>query len=383
MKRLILITVLISGFVLCNYAQNELEREILGIRDSSEIIVRNSRKLVNTRLHEHNFNDLYKIIAYAKTNIDRYSYIAFFPWEEQVLSILSGETDYFFISAIDDKFNSYAIHPQEDYLGQYAISVMIGEKDLWKGWYNDLVLNDEKKQVIRVFLGAIGLFDDQIGNQKIVNSFLKEYPNSEYKKYVSSFKKSFNFGSFEFEFGGGIWKMNGDLTQYVSPSSAFSFGMGGFSNRLYWSLYFMGANQTNLLTPMVFTDDKDKQYALNKGEDLSLTNYGLKIGWLVYRNNWVKVYPITYLSGLSLELSAKEGRNDESVTLNSALGLGAGLCSDFDIIRWDVKDMQSSARSHLGLRLSAGYQSYIAGKKYLDSNGYYCTVSLVWWLGTL
>jgi hypothetical protein len=383
MKKIIFVTIFLSVFVFRNYAQNDLEKEIMSVSDSSEMIVRNSRKLVNTKLHEHNFKDIPKIIAYAKTNADRYQYIAFYPWEEQVLSLLAEDLDYFFISATDDKFNAYAIQPPVDYMGQYAISIITGEKDLWIGWYNDLDISDEKKQVVRIFLGAIGLFDDDIENKKVLNKFLREYPNSEYKKYVSSFKNSFFEGSFEFEFGGGIWSLNGDLTQYVTPKSAFCLGMGGFVNRFYWSLHLISAGNTDLMTPLTISSN-DVEYNLESGENLSLISCGGRFGWLCYRNSWVKVFPVADIAGLSLELPALDGRNDETVTITSNWALGAGLCSDFDIIHWMGKEPQSKDMPfHLGLRLSAGYQSYLSSKKNIGGNGYYCTASLFWSIGTM
>lgn len=383
MRKLLLLPIFTLFIVIFSYSQNELEKEILGIKDSSELIVRNSRKLVNTRLHEGKYNDLINIISYAKANIDKNSYIAFYPWEEQVMSILSGDVSYFCISAADDNFNNYAIQPQDDYLGQYAISIINENKETWKDWFNTLLLDDEKKQVIRIFLGVIGLYDSPLENQKLVSRFLKEYPTSAYKKYVSSFKRSFKVGTFEYEFGGGIWKLNGGLTQYISPSSAIFFGMGGFSNRFYWDFFFMGANETDLLSSILVTDENNNQYMVNSGEGLSLINAGMKFGWLVYRNDWVKLYPIATISGSSLDLPTQEGRNSESIILNSTFNLGAGICTDFDIIHWTMKNYYSSAQSHLGIRLSAGYQSYLASKKYIGGSGYYCTASLVWWIGKM
>jgi hypothetical protein len=382
MKKLFLL-IITSSFLLTGFSQNDLAKEILGVKDSSELIVRNSRKLVNNRLHEHNFTDLTKIITYANEHIDRNSYIAFYPWEEQVLSILSGDIDNFFLSVTNDKFNNYAISPQEDYLGQYAISLIREDKENKIIWFDNLLLDDEKKQVIRIFLGAVGLYDDPPENQKLLSHFLKKYPNSNYYKYVSSYKQTFDYGTFDFEFGGGVWKLNGGITQLVDPTSAFYFGMGGFLNRFYWSLFMMGANETKLQSTLLVKNDNDEQFTLNPGEDLSLINGGLKLGYLICRNKWLKLYPVATFTGTSLDLSSKEGRNSESITLNSTFGLGAGLCSDFDLIHWNATNSYSSNTAHLGIRLSVGYQSYIAGKKYIGGSGYYGTASLVWWVGKI
>lgn len=91
-------------------------KEIMGVRDSSETIIRNSRQLLNNRLNERKLDDITKIIASAKTLIDKYQYLAFYLWEEQVLSLVAADLDYLFIAMQSKLANPYVIRPREDYI---------------------------------------------------------------------------------------------------------------------------------------------------------------------------------------------------------------------------------------------------------------------------
>jgi hypothetical protein len=380
MKRILFIILIFALNTGTALAQIDLEKEIMGVRDSSEFIIKNSRQLVNNRLNERKLNDITKIIAYAKTSIDKYQYLAFYPWEEQVLSLVAGDLDYLFIALTDKIENPYVIRPKEDYIGQLAISIVLEEKTLWKKWYEGLDLPEEKKMAVRVLLGAIQLYDDPYENQKVAKSFLKKYPNSEYADFVRENKSSFNTGSWEYEMGGGIWNLGGEWSDIALPNGQLSMGTGGYFNRVYWAVYFMGGLGNELLSPILLVDTDNNYYNLDAGERVSIYNVGLKLGYSVYQSDRVKIAPITYISGTGVDLPYKKGRNEESITINSAFTTGLGVNADFDLIRWKLKDPYLSGKSHLGLRLSAGYLTHLASKKYYDGNSYYCTASLLWWL---
>lgn len=380
MKRILFFVLFFTLTTGSIYAQTDLMKEILGVRDSSETIIRNSRQLLNNRLNERKLDDITKIIASAKTSIDKYQYLAFYPWEEQALSLVAADLDYLFIAMQSQLENPYVIRPREDYIGQLAISIILEEKQLWKNWYEDLDLPEEKKMALRVLLGAIQLYDNQYENQKIAKDFLKKYPNSDYANFVRENKSSFNTGSWEYEMGGGIWNLSGDWSDIALPNGQLTIGTGGYFNRVYWSAYFMGGLGNELLIPILLVDSDDNYYNLEAGERVSIYNAGLKLGYSVFHSDRVKITPITYISGTGIDLPYKKGRNDESITINAAFTTGVGVNTDFDLIRWKFKDPYLSGKSHLGLRLSAGYLTHLASKKYYDGTSFYCSASLLWWL---
>jgi len=382
-KKPILLFLLVLGMTLNLYSQNDLAKLILEMRDSSEIIVKNSRKLINTKLHENQLSEIPPIIAYCDQTVDRYSYIAFYPWEKQVLYLLANDLDNFFTAVADTAFNSYAIPPTADYLGQYAVSLLIKDRQEKQEWYSLLDLPEEKKLTIRIMLGAINVFDDDLENKRIVNLFIKKYQDSKYLSFVTSYKNSFQSGTFEFEFGGGYYQLNGPVSNLVKPDHAFYFGMGGFSNKVYWSLYFLGAANTTLILPYTFTSSSGETYSLTQGEDLSHLDFGLKLGYLVYKSNRVKLFPLCSVSANTFEMPIKTGRNEEGVSINSSFNLGLGVCSDFDLFRWKSTSMETNTTSHLGLRISAGYHTMLTKNTLFQGNGYSATISLLWWFGSL
>jgi hypothetical protein len=381
MKRILFFVLFFTLTTGSIYAQTDLMKEIMGVRDSSETIIRNSRQLLNNRLNERKLDDITKIIASAKTSIDKYQYLAFYPWEEQVLSLVAADLDYLFIAMQSKLTNPYVIRPREDYIGQLAISIILEEKPLWKSWYEGLDLPEEKKMAVLVLLGAIQLYDNPYENQKIAKDFLKKYPTSDYADFVRENKSSFNTGSWEYEMGGGIWNLSGDWSDIALPNGQLTMGTGGYFNRVYWSVFFMGGLGCELLYDATIVDSDNNYYHLDAGERVSILNAGLKLGYSVYRSNRVKITPITYISGTGIDLPYKKGRNEESITINSAFTTGLGVNADFDLIRWQLKDPYLSGKSHLGLRLSTGYLTHLASKKYYDGTSFYCSASLLWWLG--
>ncbi len=382
-KKLILLIVLALGSISSLFSQNDLAKIILEMRDSSETIVRNSRKLIKAKLHENQFSEIPEIIAYCEKNVDRYSYIAFYPWEKQVLYLLTNDLDRFFASVADTTFNNYAIPPTSDYMGQYAVSLLLKEQTKRQEWYNSLDLPEEKKWIIRILLGAIKVFDDNLENKSIVQHFIKKYPDSQYLPFAKSYKNSFHSGTFEFEFGGGYYQLTGPVSNLLKPNHAFYFGMGGFANRAYWSLYFLGAAKTNLLLPYSFTTSSGEAYSLNQGEEVSHLNFGLKLGYLLYRSNRVKLYPFGSISANTFEMPEQVDRNEETVSVNTSFCLGLGVCSDFDLFRWKNISMETTSTSHLGLRLSGGYQTMITNNTMFRGNGVQAMASLIWWIGDL
>jgi hypothetical protein len=381
MKRILFFVLFFTLTTGSIYAQTDLMKEIMGVRDSSETIIRNSRQLLNNRLNERKLDDITKIIASAKTSIDKYQYLAFYPWEEQVLSLVAADLDYLFIAMQSKLANPYVIRPREDYIGQLAISIILEEKPLWKSWYEGLDLPEEKKMAVRVLLGAIQLYDNTYENHKIAKDFLKKYPTSDYADFVRENKSSFNTGSWEYEMGGGIWNLSGDWSDIALPNGQLTMGTGGYFNRVYWSAYFMGGLGCELLYDATIVDSDNNYYHLDAGERVSIYNAGVKLGYSVYRSNRVKITPITYISGTGVDLPYKKGRNENSITINSAFTTGLGVNADFDLIRWQLKDPYLSGKSHLGLRLSTGYLTHLASKKYYDGTSFYCSASLLWWLG--
>lgn len=381
MKRILFFVLFFTLTTGSIYAQTDLMKEIMGVRDSSETIIRNSRQLLNNRLNERKLDDITKIIASAKTSIDKYQYLAFYPWEEQVLSLVAADLDYLFIAMQSKLANPYVIRPREDYIGQLAISIILEEKQLWKSWYEGLDLPVEKKMAVRVLLGAIQLYDNTYENHKIAKDFLKKYPTSDYADFVRENKSSFNTGSWEYEMGGGIWNLSGDWSDIALPNGQLTIGTGGYFNRVYWSAYFMGGLGCELLYDATIVDSDNNYYHLDAGERVSILNAGLKLGYSVYRSNRVKITPITYISGTGVDLPYQKDRNENSITINSAFTTGLGVNADFDLIRWQLKDPYLSGKSHLGLRLSTGYLTHLASKKYYDGTSFYCSASLLWWLG--
>lgn len=364
-------------------AQFDLEKEILGACDSSEIIINKGRNLANNKLNNRDFSNLLEIIDYTRVHSDQNKYIAFYPVEEQLFCLLSGDLDRFFVVATKNIADPYVVHPQTDYLASFACSIILEEKDVWKKWYEELSIEPDKKQTLRVFLGYIGLYDEQFENRAEVKSFSKKYPESEYKEYVSRYKNNFNSGSFEYHLGGGLNSLYGDVLDLIESSKGtLSMGLDFSVNRFFMGIMFYGSNG-KIQDSYNVSPKQGDDFILYKGDIISILNAGSRLGWIIFQKNRIRITPTLDISGFSISSSIENDRNDESVSINTSFGLGAGVLADFSLFSWNVSNSSyyydySFIRSSIALRFTADYQKFLVGKKSLGGSGLTTAATLVW-----
>lgn len=380
-RKTIFMTLMVC-FALHAEAQTDLQSEILMVKDSTALYIRSSRELVMQRIGDKLYDDLLQIVDFAtakaktlsQTN-DTTNIMAFYPFEIQLLCLLNGNTSRFFRETmqypqITNKYEQLPI-TNISYLALYQI---IENKEHWKKWYSNLDVENEDKAVMRLFLGMIGLFNDDFENHELYRSYTKTHPNSQYANFVKFAKNKLNYTRLDFAVSGGVINLKGDITQLIAPRGIFAAEMLYRINRHVFGASLMGASSDSQ-NDLTITSKDEVTYNITKGERLSASYYQITYGWTVIHTRIFAVYPSVAVGSFSVSLPPLKDRNKESITFNNTLSLGGGINADISLYK--VKSKQSMMQPRLLLRLSANYNSYISSSNKLGGRGFVALASLV------
>lgn len=382
MKRLTttFLSILLTLSVFCQ-TNTEIRASKQAAAKANEALILKNRQLVIQQLNEQNYTGLLSIVDETNSLIDTSLHTAFYTWEIQLLSVLSDNLDRFFAVTINFPSIYQSIEPCYDNLGYIAISKINGNEAYWKNWYNQQTRTDEEMQVLRIFLGSIGLYPDNPENRKIVKEFRKEYPTTEYMDFVDLRAPLFATGSWNINVGYGFIGLNGDVSKLTKLGSSFTMGTGGLFNRLFLAVFFTTGKSKLLYSIEGITPDSGSDFDVAKGEKLNYMCIGAKFGWQIYKGQFIKIIPNISVSSLSINIPAVKNRNNDPYTLNAAAGFGAGVIADFDIFNWKSKPQYGqSTCSHLGIRLGVSYNQYIS-RDDLDGSSLELEAAFIWWIG--
>lgn len=349
--------------------------------DTTLTAIKNARRQIINLLESNKYEHLLQIVEETNKKIDTTSYLAFYPWEVQVLSVLQENTEYFLNISAKSPRTYVTMGFKYDDLGYTGISKILENRERWIEWYESQPLDDEEQQVVRIFLGTIGFYDNNTENKKISKDFLIKYPDSQYAEFVEVRSTLFSSTSWDCHVGYGYISLQGNLRKLTNPTGALLLGTGGFINRFYISVFFLAGSST-ILYGQTVTPSTGAQFTIEQGDELRYMNIGAKLGWLGYGGKHIKLYPTFNISSLSINAPPKIDRNKEAHTVNATTGLGVGLNMDFDIISKNHNPKYGKpTASHFGVRLSTNFTKHLASSSNLDGSSLGAEASLVWWIG--
>lgn len=392
MKKIFLTAIAVITVILDSFATNTIKEnaepvdtidllsEIVGEGNSNTtLLVVAYRQQALSQIENRDYSKLVSIIENSESKIDTSKTIVFFPYEKALMCLLANDIDKLFEVFGNFKYNVYAETPSAIVISDEAEAIIKDNAEQWIEWYNNLEYSDEERRSIRLLLGAAGLFEDNYQNQKEARILIRKYPESKFKGYAKSLKNSFISASWDFALGAGVNNLNGDISNLVDPSTMFNLETGFFLNRFYLAVSIQpSAAKIKLPTVVIPEDDYLNSFFLEEGDKLSLTNVKFKFGWMVFHNEWMRVYPTFNISGHSVSVPTKDDRNEDPIKINSCTGVGAGINADFGIINWVTKD--ALFKSHIGIRININGESYIADDNSLGGYGMPCSASLIWWV---
>jgi len=179
MKNLLIAAIFLS-FSISALSQTDIKKEIISFTDSTEILIRNGRRLVAEKTIKGDREGAIKIFNYLKENVDK-EYMIFYPDEEIILSIANSNFAQFLYAA--KNYNSL-LEGKTKYEGiedvmEPVYQFMTHEISLIKNDLEISSLNDEEKQLIRIYLSYYE-GKDKLESNKEIKKYKKAFPDSDY-----------------------------------------------------------------------------------------------------------------------------------------------------------------------------------------------------------
>ena len=193
-NNLLPILFLIIPFI--TFSQEDIKQQILGYTDSTEVMIRNGRKLVVDKTIRGDNAGATETINYLKKTIDK-EYVIFYPTEELLLALANSNFEQFLFTAAN--FNNLLEEKtkqiQLDYISGQIHNFLNQEITLIRKDLENSNLNTEDKRFIELYINFYEGQDNYVLN-KSIKSFQKTYPDSEYNSFFDLIKNSIAYMGF-------------------------------------------------------------------------------------------------------------------------------------------------------------------------------------------
>ncbi|MCG6190151.1 hypothetical protein [Maribellus maritimus] len=383
MKQYIILFLLVF-FTLTTIAQDDIKKEIIAFTDSTELIIRNGRKLLADKTISGDHDGAVSTLNYLKNTVDE-KYIVLYPAEEILFSLANRNFELFLYNAknwdslLEGKVQTFQVESISDQIHQYLGTEMsFIMEDLDKSQ-----LSEADKKVIRLYIRYY-MNDDYSELNKSLKNYVKGNPDSEYVVFINQLRQLTFTGRMNFCLGYGNEFLNGNITDnFDSHMHIMNFEIDGFLNRLYLSLFMSGS-----VSREVSINDlpvKDKNWTHPAGDKISSLKYGLKIGQSLYSTDKVNFYPYLVIGGYEINSQSSLADDNDSEPKNNLIGTfcpGVGASCDFVLKKWQSKNIYSPG-GFLFIRPSVGYDYFLSNKEISKGGDLYFTISLGVGLGDI
>ncbi len=360
------------------YAQEDIRAEILSFPDSTELIIRNGRKLVIDRILAGDHKKAVSTINFLKNETDK-RYVIFYPVEELLLSLAVRNFPLFLYNAknyehlLDEKTKSVRVDSILEELNEYLNNEIhfISEE------LESSHLAEKDKEIIRLYIRYYS-GDNTATLYKDIKNYQKSNPDSEYAYFSKQLKKSSGTSRTNFLIGYGNEFLTGEIADMFTGRNHFlNMEIDVFINQLYLSMFISGS------VSKVFSETdlpvKKKELIHAKDEKASALKYGAKIGRKIYSGQNMNLYPFLSFGGYEINSQSKEFKEmDTKNPKNNLVGsffTGIGAASDIVLRKW-VSHSLYEPSALVFLRPEIGYDRFWSKKQYSGGGDFYFKVSL-------
>ncbi len=365
------------------FAQKDIKQQIISYTDSTEIMIRNGRKLVADKTTRGDNRGAIETMNYLKNNIDD-EYIIFYPAEELLIRLANSDFHQFlYIAAhfdhlLDDKtkyitFDNITAQIHE-FLSQ---EIKLIEKDLEQS-----ELNAESKEFIQLYVRYYKGEDNNDLN-KSIKSFQKSYPGSKFNRFLDLIKKQTTPAWMNFCLGYGHEYLGGNLAQNFNPDfQSMAFELEWFINQFYLSFFFQGSVEKLYST---YTMPVTGYNLIHTPEDEAFSiKYGMKLG-----KSWVTTKSISFFSYLSIgnyQIKSQKSNFDipdeESANLKLTSVFSPGIGTGCDInLKYFKNKVTGETVGKWFIRPNIGYDFFITGKEESKGGSLFVNLSMGFGIG--
>lgn len=360
------------------FAQNDIKQQIISYTDSTEILIRNGRKLVLDKTIHGNSPGAMETMNYLKKNINS-DYVIFYPAEELLLALANSNFEQFLFTAahFDDLLESKTKYIQvENITGPIQVFLMqemkLIKQDLERA---DLVARDREliDLYIRYYEG-----EDSYTINRLIQTYRKSYPDSEYGSFLDLIQSDVEPAALNFCLGYGHEFLSGNMQQNFTPHfQSMNFEMEWFGASYYFSLFFQGSVgkvHSKYEMPIIKYD-----LIHTPDEDVFSIKYGVKVGKV-----WIATRHINFFSYVSVgnyqmksEKSNFDIPDDESANLKltSVFSPGIGTACDINLKHFKNKVSGENVGKWF-IRPAVSYDFFVTGKEEAKGGSFFLGLSM-------
>lgn len=366
------------------WAQNDIKNEIIAFTDSTELIIRNGRKLILEKVITGDHQAAISTLNYLKETVDD-KYVILYPGEELLVSLASRNFELFLYDAenikllFEGKSKSFQMESMSEEINQYLSTEMNFISEDLAG--SNLPPAD--KEFIRLYIRYYMNEDDQ-DLHKSVKVYRKTYPENKYSDFLTDMQQLTTTGRFNFGFGYGQEFLNGEIADaFDNFHHCMNIEMDGFINRLYLSMFVGGS--VNKTYSSVSMPIKKTNLTHAAGEPVFSMKYGLKIGRSVFSRKSINLFPYLSLGGYNVNSDSPvidDDDDDVENTLTGSFFTGAGVSCDLSLLKLNSRYSYPTSVL-IFLRPSIGYDKFLSNKPYSKGGNFYFTITLGYGLGRM
>jgi len=360
------------------YAQVDLKKEIIAFSDTTELIIRNGRKLIVEKTVSGDHAGAIQTLNYLKNNMDE-RYVILYPYEEILVSLANRSFELFlynvrnFNSLMQDKTKSVQMEQISDEIHIYLSK----EMDFITEELGNSELAVTDKTLLNLFIRYYHNENKAVLN-KDIKDYQKKYPQTEYTDFLNEMKSSTTTGRMNFCIGYGNEFLYGNISEYFNNHfQMMNMEFDGFINQWYFSLFMEGS--VGKLTSTTDIPVRKKELIHKEGESVSSLKYGLKMGRTIFSNRTFNLYPYISIGGYEMnsqspEFEPKDTYNPKN-NLSASFFTGIGTSCDIMIKTWGAKKVYDPT-SYLFIRPGIGYDFFLTNKEISKGSDLYLSVSL-------
>ena len=397
MKKTVLCSCILMSFYIQS-AVSQIDVEIKNYVDSTELLVKNGRRMLIENIQKNDYQKADEIFEYLSDLSQSLHCRIFGSAEEINISFLLEKWKVYLSGTRKaDEYhpNSYRrpvyaryyddrLLPLCYYISDRLESVTLsaaGEKaDLFVS--NAMKKNDLTQEEKDFIYLSSSLYSVSIPDYDAkYKDFKKNYPQSEYTQYLKRFLRGPEYkGGMTFDFGVSSFIPDGKLKEYFPQGIAGYFSLDFNWNKLYFSLSAEGGSQKVKKDFKISTHYYT--FDFRQGDTFSYSDAGLTVGYMLVRNNWIHIAPTIKVGGGSITSNVFKNADDE-YSIYDSFTFAPGLHTEWKVYKLNQKASAfDDELAYLSIKLDGGY-NFITNYKYSEARGnmFYARLALVLGIG--
>ena len=345
-------------------AQEDIREQIIGYTDSTEIMIRNGRKLVADKTIRGDNQGAIETMNYLKNNVSE-EYVIFYPAEELLISLANSNFEQFLYAAANYEtlLSDKTKYVQVENITEQIHAFLSQELQLIKKDLERSNINSEGKELIQLYIRYYE-GEDNYELNKSVKEFRKTYPDSEYVSFLRLIENYVTNNAMNFCMGYGHEFLTGNAGEnFTSHFQSMNLELEWFINNVYFSIFFQGSVETLNTTQNMPVKKHD--YIHTPEDDVFSIKYGFKLGKSWYTNKNVNLF--SYVSIGNYQMKSQSSNFDitddesESLKLTSVFSPGVGTACDIYIKHFKNKQTGQKVGQWF-IRPNVGYDFFLTGK---------------------